>query len=115
MGNNASLGEQLSKSKYKSAPKIIISDYQGTKDGKLSALPAQIGGLRSCVHFDASENVIAKLPKEIGKMARLKVLDLHMNKLTELPEEIGHLLTLEELYLDNNRSEERRVGKKSRS
>src|SRR3989338_2517673 len=72
MGGAASLGEQFSKSKYKKAPKIIISDFGGTKEGKLSFLPAQIGGLRNCEYFDASENVISKIPKEIGKMCRLK-------------------------------------------
>jgi Leucine rich repeat len=101
MGN--SLGEMLSKSKYKKAELIDLSDFGGGKEGKITVLPTQIGGLRCCQKLDVSQNLLGSLPREIGRMPALRILMLSDNKLTELPDEIGDILTLEELYLDNNK------------
>lgn len=70
---------------------------------RLSSLPESIGSLSSLKKLYLTGNVLTTLPESIGNLSSLKVLVLYDNPLTTLPESIGNLTSLQKLVLDGKK------------
>eukprot|EP00466_Bigelowiella_natans_P016663 jgi/Bigna1/53462/estExt_Genewise1Plus.C_190225 len=68
----------------------------------LTALPPEIGLLRSMRCLVLRRNMILSLPAMIGQLQALETLHLGCNQLKHLPPEIGDLQSLKHLLLPRN-------------
>ena len=68
----------------------------------LTVLPPEIGRLQDLYWLFVYENQLTALPPEIAQLAKLNDLSLRDNQLTALPPEIGQLQNLQELNLLGN-------------
>ena len=98
----------LSKNKLESLP---VKDFLywlssvrhlSLSTNRLSALPDELGFLRTLEIFEARENQLLKLPTNFGGLVHLLRVDLSSNKLTFLPESIGLCQRLTHLSLHCN-------------
>lgn len=69
---------------------------------QLTALPPEITQLVSLEHLNLKGNQFTVLPPEIIRLTQLQWLSFQSNQLTALPPEIGQLSKLRFLYLTNN-------------
>lgn len=68
----------------------------------LTALPSEIGRLKSLHELYLEENKITSLPPEVGGLVNLRKLNLENNQITSLPPEMSALTNLTELNLRGN-------------
>ena len=101
-------------------PDNFISCYINVKsldlrDNFLTDFPKEILNLLSLRILRLDNNKMSSVPPQIGNLLQLKVLTLSRNYLQFLEPGISKLTSLMALAINDNRSEERRVGKECTS
>ncbi|MHC4474307.1 MAG: leucine-rich repeat domain-containing protein [Planctomycetota bacterium] len=72
------------------------------RDNNLTALPAEISQLKNLTDLVLSNNNLASVPAEVWQLKNLTMLDLGGNNLTSISTEIGQLKNLTRLWLHDN-------------
>lgn len=71
-------------------------------NNQLGSLPLSIGNLTAIRELELSNNNLRSLPDTMGSLIHLEKLDISNNEFTVLPEVVGNLSGLKELFLESN-------------